>query len=306
MTTPIADRAESGTASAPEATRSAAGSTDTPSEFEKLAAKVDEALATVRALDPATRSKAMALKESIEAFHKLALTTMVKRLKDDEHGRGLLFSMVDAPEVYAILALHGIVRADLRTRVSRVIDMVRPYMESHGGDVELVDVQGDRVIVRLHGSCNGCSMSAVTLRNSVEEALKEHVPEISGVDVAPNEPTPALVTLESRTAKSKEGWVAGPNVLDVEETRPYRLDGNDMSAILTRRGNVVQAFRNVCAHQGLPLDSAVIDQEDGTLTCPWHGFRFDCISGECLTSPKAMLEPLPLRVDNGVVWVRLA
>jgi Fe-S cluster biogenesis protein NfuA/nitrite reductase/ring-hydroxylating ferredoxin subunit len=292
MTAPVADQPASQAAA--------------PTEFESLAKKVDDALAAVRALEPASRSKAMALKESVEAFHKLALTTMVKRLKDDEHGRGLLFSMVDAPEIYAMLALHGIVRADLRTRVSRVIDMVRPYMESHGGDVELVDVQGDRAIVRLHGSCNGCSMSAVTLRNSVEEALKEHVPEISGVDVAPNEPTPALVTLESRTAKAKEGWVVGPNVMEVLEDRPYRLDGNDMSAILTRRGNVVQAFRNVCAHQGLPLDTATIDPDDGTLTCPWHGFRFDCISGECFTSPKAMLEPLPLRVDNGVVSVRLA
>jgi nitrite reductase/ring-hydroxylating ferredoxin subunit len=54
----------------------------------------------------------------------------------------------------------------------------------------------------------------------------------------------------------------------------------------------------------MPLDKAIIDTTEGTLTCPWHGFCFDATTGECLTMPGAQLEQLPLRVEDGHVWVR--
>ena len=273
--------------------------------FERLAERADAAARAVEALEEAPRAAARELLASVDALHKQALTTIVKRLKDDEAGRMLLFALVDEPEVRAVLSMHGLIRADVRTRVQRVLEMVKPYLQSHGGDVEFVDLEGDRVRVRLSGACNGCSMSAVTLRDTVEASLREHVPGISGVEVVPNEPTPALVTLESRKRTETDGWIAGPRVHDVDPTRPFKLDGPAGSAIITRRGNVLQAFRNACAHQGLPLDGATIDAEDGTLVCPWHGFRFDCTSGECFTTPQAQLEPLPLRIDGDVVWVRI-
>jgi nitrite reductase/ring-hydroxylating ferredoxin subunit len=48
----------------------------------------------------------------------------------------------------------------------------------------------------------------------------------------------------------------------------------------------------------------MVDMESRTITCPWHGFRFDCLSGECLTAPQAQLEQVPVRVDGGQVMVR--
>jgi len=57
-------------------------------------------------------------------------------------------------------------------------------------------------------------------------------------------------------------------------------------------------------HVGLPLERALCDVEAGTITCPWHGFRFDSDTGECLSAPQCQLEPFPLRVTAGVVWVK--
>jgi nitrite reductase/ring-hydroxylating ferredoxin subunit len=65
------------------------------------------------------------------------------------------------------------------------------------------------------------------------------------------------------------------------------------------------AYVNECAHEALPLDNAVLDVDNGTLTCPWHGFCYDAASGECLTAPAAQLEQLPLRIDDGHVWIRV-
>ena len=283
-------------------------STGTPTlaieNLDVLADRVDQAFNEVQKLDAPGRAKALALKQAIEDFHKLGITKIVKRLKADARGKELLFELVDDPAVYALFAMHGIVRADLTTRALRVLDMVRPYMQSHGGDVELVEVRGDTAYVKLHGACNGCSMAAVTLREGVEEALTTHIPEIQQVEVLPNDPGPAILLMDIPINGQDTGWLKGPRVEEVEDGRPYRMDANEISIVLINLNNQFHAYRNECAHMGLPLDGGMLDTESNVLTCPWHGFRFDATSGECLTAPQAQLEPFPLRIDNGYVWVR--
>lgn len=271
-------------------------------DFEALAEKVDESIAEVRALEDKAQTSAMSMKRAIEEFHKFGLIKMVQMLKEDERGKELLFAMVDEPSIYALFSMHGIVRADVPTRVRRVIDMVRPYMQSHGGDVELVEVEADTVYLRLHGACNGCSMSSVTLRNGVEEALNEHVPEIVNIEVLPNDPTVGMVTLDAITVT--KGWVTGPTVDEVNEGRPYRMDTDETSIVIFKIDNQIHAYRNMCAHQGLPIDGGLLDPEAKTITCPYHGFCFDATSGECLTAPQAQLEPFPVRIEDGVIQVR--
>ena len=295
----------------------------TVDDLAQLAERVDHAVAEAGALEPAVRAKAMALKSAIEEFHKVGLTRIVRRLKEDPRGKELLFELVDDPTVYALFSMHGLVRADLRTRVSRVIEMVRPTLQSHGGDVSLVDVRDNRAFVRLSGNCNGCSMSSVTLRTTVEESLKEHVPEIEGVEVVPTEPEGSLssdgepvnvlqiqlpVVAAGPDGRQRvvqgAGWVQGPRADDVAADRPLAFEADGANVIVIRSKEGLRAFRNACAHQGLPLERGVCDAESGTITCPWHGFQFDSASGECFSAPQCQLEPFPLRVTDGVVWVR--
>lgn len=273
-------------------------------ELERLASAVDRAVADARKLDEPAGAKALELKQAIEAFHKGALTRIVRRLKDDPRGKQLLFELVDDPLVYALFVMHGIVRADLGTRVAHVLESVRPYMRSHGGDVELVEVRDAVVYLRLQGACNGCSMAAVTLREGVEEALRANVPEIAGVEVVPNEPGPALVLPETIGVRDRmAGWVAGPSVDEVPPGTMRRLDADQASILIVNLDGRLSAYRNACAHQALPLDGGLLDAESGTLTCPWHGFCYDAGTGECLTAPQAQLEAFPLRVERGRIWV---
>jgi Fe-S cluster biogenesis protein NfuA/nitrite reductase/ring-hydroxylating ferredoxin subunit len=288
-----------------------------PEELSHLAEAVDRAVAEITSLDPPLRAKALALKAAIEAFHKGGLTTIVKRLKADPRGKEILFELVDEPHVHALFSMHGIVRADITTRVARVIEMVRPYMQSHGGDVTLVEVRDQKAFVQLSGSCNGCSMSAATLRDTVEESLREHVPEIEGVEVVPSEPEataePAVVqialpsiaaTAAGQPVTQGAGWVAGPRVEEVTAERPMAFAAGEAKVIVVRSKEGLRAFRNACGHVGLPLDRAACDLEAGTLTCPWHGFTFDTATGGCFSSPVCRLEPFPLRESDGLVWVR--
>lgn len=280
---------------------------NSPEELSHLAEAVDRAVAEIMSLEPAMRAKALAVKTAIEAFHKGGLTTIVKRLKADPRGKEILFELVDEPHVHALFSMHGIVRADLTTRVARVIEMVRPYMQSHGGDVTLVEVRDAKAFVQLSGSCQGCSMSAATLRDTVEESLREHVPEIEGVEVVPTEPEPAVEPAVFQIAlpgASAAGWVAGPPVAAITAEKPVAFEAGETKVIVVRSKEGLRAFRNACGHVGLPLDRAACDLEAGTLTCPWHGFTFDTDTGGCFSSPACRLEPFPLREQDGIVWVR--
>jgi len=71
----------------------------------------------------------------------------------------------------------------VKERVHRVLNLIRPAVQADGGDVELVDVTADGVVqIRLHGACVGCPSSTVTLQMGIERNLREHVPEITGVE----------------------------------------------------------------------------------------------------------------------------
>lgn len=262
-------------------------------------------MAAVADLDAVPRAVAEQLKDALDALHRDVLVAIVRRLKADPRGKELLFELVDDPAVRMALSLHEIIKPSLSSRVAQVIEEVRPYAKSHGGDVELVRVEDKTVFVRLHGSCNGCSMSAATLQNGVMEVLEERVPEIDGIEVV-SEPGPAMIPLDDVGVLDDSGWIEGPAVDDVESDTLYRIQGSDggedYDILLVRLDDQLHAYRNACAHQGLPLDGGHLDGD--VLRCPWHGFQFEVTSGECMTVPQAQLEPFPLRVEDDTIWIR--
>ena len=280
--------------------------------FEELAQRVDDAVAALDGLDPAARKVAEELQAAVEAVHRAGLVAIVRAMRADENARPVLFELVDDPVVHLLLSLHGIVRPDPLANANQVLESVRPQLHSHGGDVALVRIEDGTAFVRLEGACNGCSMSSVTLRNLVEDALVQGVPAITKVEVVAAEPTPTLIPLESlRIGRdpAAEGWARlGPAAdVPVDEITAATVSngGRSVEVIVVNLGQRLSAYRNECAHEALPLNDAMLDLSNGTLTCPWHGFSFDAASGECLSAPGAQLEQLPLRVDDGEVWVRL-
>jgi Fe-S cluster biogenesis protein NfuA len=72
---------------------------------------------------------------------------------------------------------------ELRERVEEVLDAVRPSLQAHGGDVNLVDVTPEKIArVELVGACGGCPMASITLKLGIERVLAEEVPELAGVE----------------------------------------------------------------------------------------------------------------------------
>lgn len=71
---------------------------------------------------------------------------------------------------------------NLKERVLKALDRIRPYLQSDGGDIELIEITDDlNVKVKLKGACHGCPFSMQTLKAGVEQAVIKEVPEIKGV-----------------------------------------------------------------------------------------------------------------------------
>jgi Fe-S cluster biogenesis protein NfuA len=73
----------------------------------------------------------------------------------------------------------------MREEVEKALAKVRPMLERDGGNVELVDVEGSVVKVRLTGACKGCPMSQMTLKAGIERIIKQDVPAVSQVVAVP-------------------------------------------------------------------------------------------------------------------------
>jgi Fe-S cluster biogenesis protein NfuA len=71
----------------------------------------------------------------------------------------------------------------LADRVAKVINLIRPAVQSDGGDLELVEITPDGTVrIRLHGACVGCPSSSITLQVGIERNLKAHIPEVKAVE----------------------------------------------------------------------------------------------------------------------------
>lgn len=72
---------------------------------------------------------------------------------------------------------------DLTEKVNDALDQLRPFLNADGGDMELVEITQEGVVkVRLLGACSDCSMSMMTLKAGLEEAVKKVAPEIKSVE----------------------------------------------------------------------------------------------------------------------------
>jgi hypothetical protein len=104
-----------------------------PDALERHAARLDDAMARIAALDPTARAAAQDALDALNALHKDGLVTVVRRLREDDRGRELLYGLVDDPGVRMLLGMHGIIRPDPLTLARQALDQVRPGLQSHGG-----------------------------------------------------------------------------------------------------------------------------------------------------------------------------
>lgn len=279
--------------------------------LERLAGDIEKVEAIVNGWDEHYSLTAKALKSSIEDLHKEALKRLIKALKDDPAAGARLREALGDPVIYGVLLYHGLVREPLEPRIEKALAAVRPMLESHGGNVELVAVKPpDTVEVRLLGSCHGCPASSQTLTEGIERSIREFCPEIvhinqvsRGKPEAESNGEKKLYFISPFASGMKSNWRPACALDDIPELGIVERTINDRSVLLHKHGQVVSCLDNSCAHLGMPLEMGEV--QDGVLTCPYHGFQYRLETGECLTAPEVQLKVHAVRVVGDQVEVRL-
>jgi Fe-S cluster biogenesis protein NfuA/nitrite reductase/ring-hydroxylating ferredoxin subunit len=151
---------------------------------EALIQRVEELTAQVEQLpDPGARMVAEDLVAAVIDMYGEGLARIVQVVDDDENAAELKRRLVDDGVVASLMLIHDLYPVPIEDRVTEALDNVRPYMESHGGNVELISLEDGVARIRLEGSCDGCPASSSTLELAIKTALDETAPDLLGIEV---------------------------------------------------------------------------------------------------------------------------
>jgi Fe-S cluster biogenesis protein NfuA/nitrite reductase/ring-hydroxylating ferredoxin subunit len=248
-------------------------------------------------------------------------------------GERIAVSMTGDPLVSTLLMIHDLHPVPLLDRVQAALDSVRPYMESHGGNVELLGLEHGIARIHLRGSCSDCSASSVTLELAIKQALEEAAPDLEGLEVegmAPQTvghsgpPTHPQTTLPMITGSAPAAGMELPVVIADPPAYPTApawfevaslgelADGDvapvavaGLPLLIANVDGTLLAYRDVCAACGGTMHDGALTA--GALACR-HCRRsfFLPRAGRSMDDDKIQLEPVPLLRENGHVKVALA
>jgi Fe-S cluster biogenesis protein NfuA/nitrite reductase/ring-hydroxylating ferredoxin subunit len=281
--------------------------------------------------DVATREVADELVSAVVQMYGAGLERILELLAGaGTDGRQIADALSEDELVSTLLLIHDLHPVPLEDRVRAALDSVRPYMESHGGNVELLSIADGVATIHLRGSCSDCSASAVTLELAIKQALEDVAPDLEGLEVlgvaAQTAGTSGLPMVsgsmggrESPTGMELPIVMAGPGGSDfsqaswVEVQSVSGLADGALAAVSVAGADLVVAnvdgtllaYRDCCANCGGRLHEGLLSA--GALACPECDRSFFLPrAGRSLDDEDMQLEPVPLLRDEGRVKVALS
>ncbi|MEA2215281.1 MAG: hypothetical protein QOK19_842 [Solirubrobacteraceae bacterium] len=266
-----------------------------------------------RLSDGAARSTATEVVQALLEMYGEGLSRIVEVLAAHDDGT-LAQELAEDDLVAHVLLLHGLHPVPVQARVLAALESVLPYLQSHGGDVQLLAVEDGVVHLRLEGSCSGCPSSSMTLKLAIEDAIFKAAPDVEEVraEGAVEEQAGDAGLLQIELVKPAAAPSVAPGVWAMAGGMPQLSGGGVLlkevsgeSVLFLRPGERVYAYRPSCPACGSSLERASLRANE--LSCPDCAKRFDVLrAGRCLDAPQLHLEPVPLLVDDaGLVKVAL-
>src|ERR671911_622279 len=156
--------------------------------------------------DPEARAKTAEMVQALLELYGEGLGRIVESV-GRLGGEDLKAELLGDELITHLLLLHGLHPVDVETRVLGALDEVRPYLESHGGNVQFLGIGGGVARLRLGGRWGGCPSSTMTLKLAIEEAVQKAAPELEGVEaegVAEPPPKPTMAFVAAPTMRKKK------------------------------------------------------------------------------------------------------
>lgn len=272
--------------------------------------RIDALLDACSAAGPAARDRAEDVVREVLDLYGAGLSRILDTIAAYP---GAVDAVAGDDLVASLLLVHGLHPHDTTARVRAALDSVRPYLGSHGGDVDLLDIHGSVVRLRLLGNCQGCPSSAVTLELAVRDAVRAAAPEITELDVETGTDDHGLIrpeSLFSHVHSDKSGtWCAVTEFEGLEEGEVGGFTITGSPVLACHLGGRYLAYRDRCPVCGGSFAGAVLHRRAGVdagaavLRCPGCRAHFDVRAAGARVDDGAAehLEPLPVLVRDGVL-----
>ncbi|HWF35674.1 MAG TPA: NifU family protein [Solirubrobacteraceae bacterium] len=311
-----------------------------PVSPEDLVGRVQELQAQLDASgDSATREVAEELVSAVVQMYGAGLEKIFGALASHgEAGEEIAAGLAEDPDVASLMLIHDLHPVPLETRVTEALEKVRPYMESHGGNVELLSLEDGVARIRLQGSCSDCKASSATLELAIKQALEEAAPDLWGLEVEGINEDPATgMPLPMADPAAPTGFelpvvnigpgpgddlrmadggqtaapLRPPSWYDVKGVSSIGLaqlvatDVEGTGLVIANVDGTLLAYHNHCAACNGALDRGEL--ADGALACPECGRSYFLPrAGRSLDGENLQLEPVPLLQEQGRIRVALA
>jgi len=146
--------------------------------------------------DLAARELAQECLHSVLELYGSGLARVLQLLQNaGESARPILDALVRDKLIRSLLLVNGLHPVDLETRLREALEKNRPYMQSHGGNVELLSLENGVARLRFNGTCKTCPSSTVTMELAIRSAIEEACPDLVGLELEGAAPVPQPVPL---------------------------------------------------------------------------------------------------------------
>jgi Fe-S cluster biogenesis protein NfuA len=149
-------------------------------DFQQRAAKIEALVEEIEGWqDSGMRTKIIELLQALLQFYGEGLARLIEIVAQRD---ATLPHVLARDELIAhLLLLHGLHPLPVERRVAMALEDVRPYLQAHGGTVELVSLEGGVARVRLRISCHGSLSSTAALKQAIADAMQQTAPDLEGI-----------------------------------------------------------------------------------------------------------------------------
>ena len=275
-----------------------------------LFAETERLIATLTSHhDPAVGQATSALLDNIDAVHRTALGRLMGAIQSMA-GDAFVNRLTADHAIRLLFMSYDLLAVDRRTLAEEALDTVRGHLHAHGIDVELLDVLGGVVSVRLHGAPAAGEPAHAGVVHDIEQALQAALLGFQELEVGDGTtarvPAPStFLPLSALKRAFKPVYVQLCAADDVPPGGTHVAVVSNVSVLVARVEQEYYAVRNVCGISPLPLTYSTL--EGAELRCSWHGCRYDIRTGHRLdyadALPEERLVVIPVRVRESLVEV---
>jgi len=174
--------------------------------------RIEELVFALDALpDPAAAGAARELLRLVLELHGVALARIMQTIAADAAGARLAAAFAEDDGIHDVLLLHDLHPADLPARIRRALNRLHPHLAVQGVAVQALDVDGDRVRIRLTPSDAGPHHGAAadSIRQQIEQALLAAAPDTASIDIEGLPAPIALISAANIAVRRRAGDTAG-------------------------------------------------------------------------------------------------